>query len=158
MKHKVLFISKADFVKNYNNQNGLSNSACISIVDPTEAYKPNISDKWQASLRIEMYDADTEENSCFTDQEAGQILDFIRLVQDCQIKNLIIHCHAGISRSAAVAKMAALILDADYPEHYSLYNKFVYSKLLLNYTASQVPQNSLQNFNTSHIKSFWQME
>ncbi len=40
----------------------------------------------------------------------------------------------------------------------ALYNKFVYSKLLLNYTASQVPQNSLQNFNTFHIKSFWQME
>lgn len=133
MQHQIIFISQKDFQEKYNQCNNLSNAACISIVDPYEKHKPIISDKWALSLRIEMYDGDTEEESLFTDKNAKRIIDFIKSVKELETKTLIVHCYAGISRSAAVAKFASLILNAYFPDYYILYNKFIYSKLLLNY-------------------------
>lgn len=133
MQHKIIFVSQKDFQEKYNQENDLSNAACISIVDPDEKHKPVISDKWALSLRVEIYDGNTEESSLFTDSNAKNIINFIQSVKELEIELLIIHCYAGISRSAAVAKFASLILNAYFPDYYILYNKFIYSKLLLNY-------------------------
>lgn len=46
-------------------------------------------------------------------------------------KSIVVHCHAGISRSAAVAKFLAEEIYKDYfPEKYMLYNKLVYRTLI----------------------------
>jgi len=46
-----------------------------------------------------------------------------------EVEGVLVHCHAGISRSAAVAKWIAEKYELPYPERYMLYNKHVYRTL-----------------------------
>lgn len=99
---------------------------------------------WSKILRLEFHDADgsgrsidsriaaivdSNQLSLFTEQQAIEILDFLKLHQDTHT-NVIVHCEGGISRSAAVSKFIAQIYNLDFPEGYSLYNRHVYSTLL----------------------------
>lgn len=86
MQHKIIFVSQKDFQEKYNQENDLSNAACISIVDPDEKHKPVISDKWALSLRVEIYDGNTEESSLFTDSNAKNIINFIQSVKELEIE------------------------------------------------------------------------
>lgn len=64
----------------------------------------------------------------FTENDAQQILDFVRLNAGL----VVIHCEAGISRSAGVASALSLIYngtDQYYFDHY-LPNMLVYRKIL----------------------------
>ena len=65
----------------------------------------------------------------FDDSMADQVLDFIERNADrCTV--FPVHCEAGISRSAAVAKFISVRFNLQFPESYSLYNKHVFSTLL----------------------------
>ena len=60
------------------------------------------------------------------------------LVKDEKFWLVIVHCHAGISRSAAVAKFISGKAGLYFLTSYNLYNKFVYSLLeKLDYYNSQ---------------------
>jgi len=74
----------------------------------------------------------------FTDNDARIILDF---VQDCRIDIdlIVVHCEAGISRSAGVAGALSLIYNGsdEYYFHRYLPNIFVYRKILNMYMRSK---------------------
>ena len=74
----------------------------------------------------------------FTDNDARIILDF---VQDCRvdIDLIVVHCEAGISRSAGVAGALSLIYNGsdEYYFHRYLPNIFVYRKILNKFMESK---------------------
>ena len=127
----LTFISKADFVNNWN-KNPPENSVCISINDPTTAFFPKLHPNWKESLMVNFYDYDTLEHSGFDEDLADKICEFVDHVSTIEPKYIIVHCYAGISRSAAVAKFISIIMNLKFPESYMLYNKYVF-RTLLNY-------------------------
>ena len=78
--------------------------------------------------------SEPEENLyVISDEQADSIVAFInRLHSDLTEVDLIIHCYAGISRSAAVGKFFNDIFKLNLPNYNNLmlYNKVVYTKLL----------------------------
>lgn len=66
----------------------------------------------------------------FTEQQAGRILNFVQ-ENSSSIKMLVIHCHAGISRSVAVkVAMEYIINNIDIYSRYPLHNKHVYKTII----------------------------
>jgi predicted protein tyrosine phosphatase len=47
----------------------------------------------------------------FKDEQAAEIVDFVEGIKD-RIKGILIHCEAGVSRSAAVAAVIELMLNS----------------------------------------------
>ncbi len=72
----------------------------------------------------------------FTDKDAQQILDFInryeKLYKRNESSNVIVHCEAGISRSAGVAGALSLIYNGSDQYYFDKFlpNMFVYRKIL----------------------------
>lgn len=65
----------------------------------------------------------------FSEAQARFIKEFVELNRD---KRFIVHCWAGISRSAAVCKWLCEHLDGKLPpnlQNYKIYNKHVYNVL-----------------------------
>ena len=88
-------------------------------------------------LRIECHDTDADEEKfkIFTEDDAINILKFMKLHEDeCSIA--VVHCEAGISRSAAVSKFIADIYHVPFPTSYSVYNKYIYKVLNMVYSRS----------------------
>lgn len=94
-------------------------------------------DSWKDVLRLEFDDADPSHMNpqqvpgyrLFNEDDAVAILKFLKKHQDDTVYALV-HCEAGISRSAAVSKFIALIYNLSFPEQYSIYNKHVFSTLM----------------------------
>lgn len=108
----------------------------ISISD-SQGEKKAIRSLWQmcdtAGLHARFYNFLDIDDAAgrFTEDKAKSIVDFIA-TSKANRKNICVHCWLGVSRSAAVAKFAQ-----DYfgyqnlsLEGYTLYNRYVYSKLL----------------------------
>lgn len=102
-------VSRDFFTRDYNPSPPL-NSLCISIMnssDTLEEYFP-LSDDWSARIRLTFDDINepVDNLSVFTYDQAVLILKAV-LDENLEIKseydNIIIHCTAGVSRSAAVA-------------------------------------------------------
>lgn len=92
-----------------------------------------LSDVWVDVLRLEYHDIDHDSTGrmvLFGEGHALEILKFLKKHEDSEVTEVIAHCEAGISRSAAVAKFVAYIYGLEFPESYSLYNKRVFSTLL----------------------------
>ena len=122
-------------------------SALVSITEPgREAPLPN-PDSWGALLRVQFADAEYD-NDMLTRLEARgvpfdpdakgfpcrrhaeAIRAFLAGLDVGRMQELIVHCHAGQRRSAAVAKYAAETLEAEGFNHgYEGYNKTVYALL-----------------------------
>lgn len=107
--------------------------AIISIVEPgrDRQLHPN----WAARLDLAFHDADPDNfigRECvytlFDIHQAKQIISFISSLP-ATVKELHVHCYAGVSRSAAVAKFCAELFDCPFPATYALYNKHVYKML-----------------------------
>jgi len=94
--------------------------AVISITEP-EADPAVISCDEDRILRLVFHDVDpgSETETCWTlfdTAHAEQVLGFVRRVHvDPQEFDLVIHCRAGISRSAALALFAAADTGCDFP-------------------------------------------
>lgn len=111
------------------------NMVLISITQPGDK-EVGLHPEWKAILRLEFDDIDgsmlpSSNSRSFTAWHAKEVLDFLEIYKD--IDELIVHCMAGISRSAAVAKFAAEKYNCNeflrMFEKYELYNKWVYSSL-----------------------------
>lgn len=90
----------------------------ISITDVSER-EPNFNPPWKDVLRLKFVDLCPEEckernlqhvidrykDQLFTEDHALKIFDFIAKHSDCKVMG--VHCHAGISRSSAVASFLA---------------------------------------------------
>lgn len=115
-------------------------SAYISIYghDPYEKAKPRINNKlWFDGIQLQFDDIDTSEpeHNLYTisDNQSDAIVTFIKRLHGCDSEiDLIVHCYAGISRSAAVGKFANDLLDLNLPNytHLMSYNRSVYHHLL----------------------------
>jgi len=100
--------------------------------------KPAVLDvyTWKDILRLEFHDKDpgnlkpgeTDGYKLFNDDDAIKILKFLKLHQ-ADTADAIVHCEAGISRSAAVSKFISIVYSLPFPESYSIYNKHVFSTL-----------------------------
>lgn len=131
-----------------------STSILVSLNSPqgtVGSFTPNLNEAaWSKIMRLEFHDADanyhsidnriaelaaTNQISLFTEQQAIEILGFLKEHQDTH-DNAIVHCEGGISRSAAVSKFIAQIYKLDFNDSYSLYNRLVYSTLLRVHTQS----------------------
>jgi predicted protein tyrosine phosphatase len=103
--------------------------------DPTELAAFPYS-QWTHKLIVQCDDAESTFYDVFTmrdiipmtSEQAQQIVKYITAIAD-KIDTLVIHCHAGISRSSAVAKWAAEKYGLYFPDKYCLYNKHIYKIL-----------------------------
>ena len=88
--------------------------AAISITVPGES-KVVFPEGVQV-LALEFYDMDTpvpgeeEKYPIFTEDQGRQVIEFLRSIGD---KDLLIHCHAGIARSGAIALVAHELFGTD---------------------------------------------
>lgn len=82
----------------------------ISITEPDSTPKPEFQNGWKDIVRLEFWDIETIKDGIFypiNDAQARKIADFIRRHhEDRDEVRLVIHCRAGISRSAGVALAA----------------------------------------------------
>ncbi len=89
---------------------------------------------WQAVLRLEFHDIEQEvpgePYDLFSEDQARQIIEFVQNARSSGVTGVLVHCRAGISRSAAVAKWIAGKYGLPFPEDYDSYNKYVYRLLV----------------------------
>ena len=134
----IKFISKKEAEKIVPDDN----MAIISISGMGDDRKLNVN--WEHRLDLDFDDVDapgsftivTKQGNVelpyitFNENMARKVLQFAYALPDT-IDIIIVHCHAGISRSAAVAKfLAEEIYDVMFPPQYMLYNKLVYRTLI----------------------------
>lgn len=120
--------------------------AVISITEPGRT-APLLAG-WGALLRVAFCDAEWDDAMCGRMRQRGRFFDpaksgfpthgsiapirpFVALLlQRPDITELLVHCHAGKRRSAAVAKYAAKQLGMPFDDSYSEYNQTVLRILL----------------------------
>lgn len=110
---------------------GLPHWAVISISE-SDSKPANLKEGWHSVLRLEFDDIDSPQDpyQMFNANHANQIIDFVDRIQNGhEVESILVHCRAGISRSAAVAKWIAEQHSIPFNEQYALYNKHVYSTL-----------------------------
>lgn len=81
-----------------------SNAVLIQITDKDQSY-PWPNHKFNYVFRFDFYDVETEDG--ITHQQAKELADIIRFVKSIG-KDIIVHCHAGLCRSGAVAEVAVM--------------------------------------------------
>jgi predicted protein tyrosine phosphatase len=134
MVSKVIFVGRAtaEVVGPYDDW------ALISIGEPDASNgPPKIKDGWLATLRLSFHDVDPDHGkppsnpdlfTLMNDDDARSIVAFVRSVAD-NADVIMVHCRAGISRSAAVAKWIAREYKLKFDHRYEFYNKYVYRLL-----------------------------
>ncbi len=111
--------------------------AMISLNDPGSADgEATILDGWHDVLRLNFHDItpdtlDVEGSyALMTDEQALAIVNFVRKVSP-NVDGIMVHCRAGISRSAAVVKWISDEYHLPFNPEYDKYNAFVYRLLEL---------------------------
>ena len=130
MISKTLFVGRATA----ENTQGWGNWAMISITEPVSAFgEAKLMKGWHSVHRVEFHDIEAERKDepyvLMDQQQALELVNFVHGVAS-DIEGIIVHCRAGISRSAAVAKWIAETFDLPFNHQYSLYNKHVYRQLI----------------------------
>lgn len=98
---------------NFEDINIDDNTVLISITDPDKNILPNdITDKFKDSLSIQFWDIEEKIHDIepISIEEAKIIKDFIKKNKN---NNFVIHCEAGISRSAGVAMGVFMLIEHD---------------------------------------------
>ena len=109
------------------------NWAVISISEPPQP-EAALQSGWHSVLRLEFHDVeaweylDVESVIRFSEADAAKILHFVEGLPD-DLKGILVHCRAGISRSAAVAKWISEAHGLPFNERYGAYNYTVLSVL-----------------------------
>jgi rhodanese-related sulfurtransferase len=130
----------------------IDNSILISISTPLSQewawYRAPIIKEgvWKEVLSVKFHDVDPSgqsglkmkdmiEYTLFDTEQAIRIFEFLKKHQD-DCTRVIVHCDAGISRSAAVSKFISIIYGLYFPENYSVYNRHIFSTLMQEYGKS----------------------
>ena len=104
----------------------------ISISAPNDKPKLPINKNRIATLSLGFHDIDKslKEYKIFSKKDAYKIFEFLKLNKS--IKNIVIHCDAGISRSPGVAAALAKIFNKDDSLYFKTYlpNRLVYKTML----------------------------
>ena len=107
--------------------------AMISISEPPWP-EADLQPGWKYVLRLEFHDVeswthlDMDGLIRFSEEDAGKIIDFIEALPD-ELNGILVHCRAGISRSAAVAKWISAAHGLPFNEKYNAYNYSVFAML-----------------------------
>ena len=85
---------------------------------------------WAEVLRLEFDDVSIRGDHFhgITEEQAGQIIAFLDAVQQ-KMDKIFVHCLAGVSRSAGVAKFVAERYALEFDHTYEPYNRLVYDTL-----------------------------
>ena len=139
------YINKLDKVE-------LKRTALISVREPTCKMEFPY-DKIDRSLILKFDDAvaqpvDTlgignvyEDFMLFDESMANSVLNFADELHNSENNyDLLIHCHAGISRSAAIQIALCQKYNRVYDQDYTLYNKLVYKTLMKTYLQKVVDE------------------
>lgn len=128
-----------EYVYNYSGSKEHEKYAIISIQEFTNGYGIGLKFKkggnCLGALNIEFSDItkemDSSEVKLMTLGDAQKIHDFVESLPD-EVEKLIVHCYAGVSRSAAVAAGIAQVKFGDDKEYFKKYvpNMHVYYKIL----------------------------
>lgn len=112
------------------NRHGWDNWAVISITD-SGIHEAKLLDGWFAIHRTAFDDIDHHDGEyvLFNAFHALSIIQFLERCNEEKIEGILVHCKAGISRSAAVAKWIAEQHGLTFPQGYDQYNKHVYATL-----------------------------
>ena len=110
--------------------------AAISIADPDEE-PPVIVETvcCKGILYLKFHDVDVAKSSNYTlfnESQAQQILEFAARMKDAKVDIMLIHCHAGICRSSAVAAALTKVYGQNDDHFFANYipNRRVYRVLL----------------------------
>lgn len=130
MINKILFVGRATA----ETTTGWDHWAMISISEPVSALgEAKLLKGWNAVHRLEFHDIEVEmpdEPYVLLDElQAQELVNFVRSVAS-EVEGIIVHCRAGISRSAAVAKWIAETYEIEFNHEYPHYNKHVYRLLV----------------------------
>lgn len=130
MINKILFVGRATAEAT----TGWDNWAMISISEPVSAFgEAKLLKGWHAVHRLEFHDIEVEMPDetfdLMSEQQALELVNFVHHVAD-DVEGIIVHCKAGISRSAAVAKWIAAEYGIKFNHEYDRYNKHVYQLLV----------------------------
>lgn len=128
---KVMFVGRATAETTY----GWDNWAMISITEPVirdqeKSNEAKLLGDWQAVHRTAFFDIAVEQfpYPLMEMEDARKIVEFVH-VNAKNVEGIMVHCKAGISRSAAVAKWIALSYDLPFNHDYQHYNFHVYQLL-----------------------------
>lgn len=85
---------------------------------------------WAEVLRLEFDDVSIRGDHLhgITEEQTAQIIAFLDAVQH-KVNKVVVHCLAGVSRSAGVAKFIAERYALEFDHTYGLFNQMVYDTL-----------------------------
>lgn len=130
MVKRVKFVSRSQAESNLGN----ADCAVISISEPNSFLGlADLREGWFEVLRMEFDDVDPDtcrdlSNKFMTIHQAHVIAAFVDSVAP-NVSSIMVHCKAGVSRSAAVAKWIAERYGLPFDHHYKYYNQHVYKLL-----------------------------
>lgn len=113
-----------------------SDFAMISIGEPVASEgDPVIAEGWHDVLRLSFHDVTPSQNpdnayTLMTSDDADQIVAFVRCVAP-DVEGIIVHCRAGISRSAAVVKWISAEYKIPFNKNYCKYNDHVWRLMVI---------------------------
>jgi hypothetical protein len=130
MVTKVIFVGRATA----ETTPGWQDWAVVSITEPGFPGEAKLMPGWHSVCRVFFHDVDPaipccEPHTLMNEQDALKITQFVREIAP-GVDGILVHCKAGVSRSAAVAKWIAKQFDVPFNHEYDRYNKYVYDMLI----------------------------
>jgi len=121
----------------FTNQSTAENNAAIenwAVISISDYEDVDIEYGWHSVHRSKFIDVNLrsklqENEVLMTDAQALEIVEFVHKVAP-EIDGILVHCRAGVSRSAAVAKYIARTFDLPFNHQYNMFNDFVYDQLI----------------------------
>lgn len=141
------FHSRGSFITKYNTNAFLemNNEAVAISIITNESEKFDLNPAWSDSIQLEFEDADDRNPNCFSKDQADLLFNFIS--KNIRKKSIIIHCTAGVSRSAAVALfIEECMLGNEIELHrssYYNYNRHVFKLLRNKWIQDQIEYQTL---------------
>ena len=110
--------------------------AVISLNEP-DAYDgfAQITQGWHSVLKLSFHDVTPDSHgldesiTICCEQHAREIVEYVRRVAP-EVDGILVHCRAGVSRSAAVAKWISGEYRIPFDRNYKMFNKHVYQLLI----------------------------
>jgi len=123
-------VSLADVKKGFHYDAG-PNSLLIQIVDPDMEF-PEPKYEFKEVIQLKFLDVEHHDgiiyNDAITHEDAKIIADALKMALD-KCMNVVVHCHAGVCRSGAVAEVGVMLGFQD-TETFRIPNLLVKSRLM----------------------------